>query len=85
MKEVQESSPTLRTILMVEKALQKNSMITIAELKKELPRQVHHTTLMTILEYLEKSNKIAISLRGMTWVHNPSQKLRKAVEHGYEV
>jgi len=40
---------------------------------------------MMILDYLEKSNKIAVSLRGITWIHNPSEKLRKAISQGLEL
>ncbi len=81
------SSPTLNTVLMVEKTMKNmnNSVITIAELKRKLPKQVNHYTLMMILDYLEKSNKIAVSLRGITWIHNPSEKLRKAISQGLEL
>ncbi len=79
--------PTLNTVIMVEKALKKmeGSVISIAELKRKLPRQVNHTTLMLILDYLEGSNKILVGLRGITWIHNPSEKLRKAIAAGLEV
>ncbi len=79
--------PTLNTVMMVEDTLKKinESIITIAELKRRLPRQVNHNTLMVILEYLEQSNKIAVTLRGITWIHNPSQKLRKAILEGMEL
>lgn len=80
-------SPTLNTILMVEETLQNigKSVITIAELKKELPRQVNHNTLMQVLEYLEESNKIAVSIRGITWIYNANSALRKAVTKGFEL
>ena len=82
-----EHSPTLNTVIMVENTLKRmeDSVITIADLKKTLPRQVNHTTLMNILYYLEESNKILVSLKGITWVHNPNEKLRKAVSQGKEV
>ena len=48
-----EHTPTLNTILMVEEALKNtNESVTIAELKRKLPRQVNHNTLKVILEYL---------------------------------
>ena len=80
-------SPTLHTIIMVEDAIQNspNSVITIPELKKALPRQVNHNTLMTILEYLEKSNKIAVGLRGITWIHNTNHNLRNVAIYGREL
>jgi hypothetical protein len=54
---------------MVEDSLRKSKdkTISIAELKKQLPRQVNHITLMTILEYLEKSKKIEVTLKGISW------------------
>lgn len=66
-----EHSPTLNTILMVEETLEKmrDRVMTVAELKRSLPRQVNHNTLMLILEYLEKSNKIYVGVRGITWIH----------------
>lgn len=72
---------------MVERTLQKmnESVITLAELKRKLPKQVNHNTLIVILEYLEKSNKIAVSMRGISWIHNPNEKLRKAIKEGLEV
>lgn len=80
-------SPTLNTIIMVEDTIQNSpdSVITIAELKKALPRQVNHYTLMTILEYLEKSNKIVVGLRGITWIHNTNQNLRNVAIYGREL
>lgn len=82
-----EHAPNLNTVLMVENVLKKvdKSVITIAELKRKLPKQVNHNTLMVILEYLEKSNKIAVSLKGITWIHNTNFKLKKAIAQGLEL
>jgi len=79
--------PTLNTVIMVENTLKKmnNSIITIAKLKRKLPRQVNHLTLMVILEYLEKSNKIAATLKGITWIYNENQSLKKAISRGMEL
>ena len=79
--------PTLNTVIMVENALKKmnDSIISIAELKRKLPRQVNHNTLMLILEYLERSNKIAVTLRGITWIENKNPNLKKAIIHGMEI
>ena len=80
-----EHSPTLNTVLMVEDTLKntEDSVITIAELKRKLPKQVNHNMLKVILEYLEQSNKIAVSLKGITWVHNDSKKMREALQKGF--
>lgn len=86
LKQVQvlKHSPTLNTVLMVENALKgmDESVISVAELKRRLPKQVNHNTLRVILEYLEESNKIAVTMKGITWIHNPNPKLRKAIEKG---
>lgn len=86
LKQVQvlHHSPTLNTVLMVENVLRNadESVISVAELKRLLPKQVNHNTLKGILEYLEESNKIAVTMRGITWVHNPNPQLRKAIEKG---
>lgn len=80
-------SPTLNTVLMVEGTLKNmdESIITIAEIKNLLPKQVNHNTLKTILTYLEESNKIAVTLKGITWIHNPNPLLRKAISKGLEL
>ena len=72
---------------MIEETLKNTnkSVITVAELKKELPRQVNHNTLMQVLEYLDKSNKIAVGLKGITWIHTESLKLRRMIESGLEI
>lgn len=80
-------SPTLNTVLMVEDTLKNmdESVVTVAELKRKLPRQVNHNTLKRILEYLEVSNKIAVTMKGITWIHNPNPNLRKAISSGLEI
>ena len=82
-----EHSPTLNTVLMVEEILKAmdESVITIPELKQRLPRQVNHNTLIVILGYLEESGKIAVTLKGLTWIHNPNPNLRKAIAKGLEL
>lgn len=79
--------PTLNTVIMVEDTLKKmnESIISIAELKRKLPRQVNHITLMVILEYLERSNKIAVTLKGMTWIENNNPNLKRAIMQGMEL
>ena len=82
-----EHAPTLNTVLMVEGVLKNmnESVITIAELKRRLPRQVNHNTLKVILEYLEESNKILVTMKGITWIHNTNPNLKKAIERGMEL
>jgi len=78
-------APTLKTILMVEDTLKNmdESVITIAGLKRKLPKQINHNTLKTILEYLDESNKILIGVKGITWIYNDNPKLRKAIANGW--
>jgi hypothetical protein len=80
-------SPTLNTIIMVENTIKnsKNSVITIPEIKRSLPRQVNHNTLMIILEYLEANGKIYVGLRGITWVQNTNSNLRKIIAQGRKI
>ena len=82
-----EHAPTLNTVLMVENVLKNmdESVVTIADLKRKLPKQVNHNTLKVVLEYLETSNKIIVTMKGITWVYNPSPKLKRAIERGVEI
>jgi len=82
-----EQAPNLNTVIMVENTLKnmEESVITVAELKRKLPRQVNHNTLKVILEYLEVSNKIVVTMRGITWIHNPNPNLQKAIAEGLEL
>ena len=79
--------PTLNTVMMVENTLRNmnESVVSIAELKRKLPKQVNHITLMVILEYLEKSNKIGVTLKGITWIENNNSHLKKAILNGMEL
>ncbi len=85
-KTKKEHFPRLNTILMVEDTLKNTneSLLTIAQLKRELPKKINHNTLMMIIDYLDKSNKIAFSAKGMTWIHNPDFDLKKALREGTE-
>ena len=79
--------PTLNTVMMVEETLKKmnEGVVSVAELKRKLPRQVNHITLMVILEYLERSNKIAVTLKGITWIENNNPNLKRAILQGLEI
>lgn len=78
--------PNLKTMLMVEKVLEKSDiMITREELKRRLPNKIMHQTLNIILEYMESRGLILDSRKGILWIYNPSSKLKKAIEKGREV
>ena len=87
LKQKYSPSPTLNTVLMVESTLQKlnDSVVSVAELKRKLPKQVNHYTLMAVLHYLEESDKIAVSLKGITWIQNTNAQLHKAIARGMGV
>lgn len=79
--------PTLNTVIMVEETIKKSgySVIKIADIKRNLPKQVNHLTLMVILKYLEECNKILVTLDGITWIHNRNPNLRNAIMAGMEL
>lgn len=80
-------SPTLNTVMMVEDVVKNSekSVITVAEIKRKLPKQINHNTLKVILQYLEESGKIYVSLKGITWIHNTNPNLQKAIDNGLEL
>lgn len=82
-----KQSPTLNTILMVENTFtnMEESLISVSELKRKLPKQVNHNMLKVILDYLQESNKILISTRGMVWIHNINPNLAKAISEGRKI
>lgn len=82
-----EHSPTLNTVLMVESVIKnaEGSIITIPEIKRALPKQVNHATLKVVLEYLEESGKIVVTMRGITWTHNTNSNLRTAIASGMKI
>ncbi len=84
MVQILEHAPNLNTVLMVEETLKKSDLISLAELKRKLPRKVMHQTLLTILDYLQLSGKIIISIKGILWIFNESPKLKKAIALGTE-
>ena len=78
-------SPTLNTILMVEETLKNGYLITLAELKKKLPKKVMHQTLLQILDYLQFSGKIIIGTKGILWVFTERKELNELIKRGTEV
>ena len=82
-----EHAPTLNTVIMVEEVLRNmdESVITVAELKRRLPRKVNHNKLKIILRYLEESNKILFTTDGITWIFNSNPNLRRAISQGLEL
>ena len=78
--------PTLKTVLVIEKTLQKaDTVISKSELKRRLPTQIMHQTLNLILEYLENSGKIFIGKKGITWIYNENPKFKKLLAKAVKV
>jgi len=79
-------SPTLNTVIMVEKVLQEaKEIIKVSELKRRLPKQVMHSTLMQILDYLQTSGKVLITTKGIVWIYRPPADLERIKQRGLEI
>ena len=74
----EQRSPTLNTVLMVEDTLKKSEeVMSIGKLKRKLPKQVMHQTLMAVIDYLEYSEKIVVHEDKVLWTFKPQSKLKK--------
>lgn len=82
----QVHSPTLNSVLMVESVLRNaGEVVKVAKLKRMLPKKMMHSTLMTILDYLQMSGKILISTKGVVWIYTPREELNKMIDGGIEL
>ncbi len=73
----EQRSPTLNTVLMVESTLNKaGEVLSIGKLKRILPKQVMHQTLMAIIDYLEYSGKVVVNDGKVLWTFKPKSKLK---------
>ena len=73
--------PTLKTVLMVEKALKESSEpVSLEELKRKLRKKVMDQTLRLILAYLEDRGSILIGPKGISWIENKDSKFLKFLE-----
>ena len=79
-------SPTLNTVLMVEDTLKESGeLMTIAELKRKLPKQVMHQTLIQVLDYLQLGGKIIIGTKGILWIYAERKELNNLINSGTEL
>lgn len=79
----QVHSPTLDTVQMVEETISNaKEVISVAELKRRLPRQVNHYTLKAILRYLQASGKIEFTPDGVVWIFAPREDLKAILSKG---
>lgn len=79
-------SPTLESVIMVEKTIQKYSQeCGKYQLWKKLPKKMMYQTFQTILSYLETSGKILIDKDGcIMWVYDP-KGIKKIISRGLKV
>ena len=79
-------SPTLESVIMVEKTIQKYSQeCGKYQLWKKLPKKMMYQTFQTILDYLENSGKIMIDKDGtVIWTYNP-ERIRKLISQGVKL
>ena len=79
-------SPTLESVIMVEKTIQKFSQeYGKYQLWKKLPKKMMYQTFQTILDYLENSGKIIIDKDGcVIWTYNP-EMIRKLLSQGVKL
>ena len=78
-----EHSPTLGTIQMVEETIKNaKETMSMAELKRRLPRKVNHNTLKIILDYLQKSGKIEFTINGVVWIFMPKEDIAALMSKG---
>ncbi|HLC63262.1 MAG TPA: hypothetical protein VJJ21_02990 [Candidatus Nanoarchaeia archaeon] len=81
-----QHSPTLNTVMMIEDVLKRSGeLMTIAELKRRIPRKVMHRTLMQVLDYLQMSGKIVIGTKGVLWVFTERKELDMLIKRGTEI
>ena len=79
-------SPTLNTVLMVEETLKEaGEIITLAELKRRLPRKIMHQTLIHVLDYLQLGGKIIIGTKGILWIFTERKELDELIKRGTEI
>lgn len=76
-------SPTLESVIMVEKVIQKHSQkYGKYQLWKMLPKKMMYQTFQTILDYLKESGKIMIDKEGIVlWTYNP-KRVKQLIREG---
>ena len=82
-----ERSPTLETVLMVERFIEKNSgEFNRTQVWKQIPKKVMWQTYLVILDYLQSINKIAWDREGkIGYIWNPKLARRLAARKDVKV
>jgi len=80
---------TLAAVKNVEHVLKHmpDSLITIRDLKKALPKNFNRAMLGPVLATLDVQNKIYMASGKITWIYSDSKKLKRAIAAGtpYEI
>lgn len=78
--------PTLKTVLMVEKAVHDAGRpLSVEALKRALPVKIMDQTLRLILAYLEDRGSIMIGKKGIVWLENRDPKFLKLISKGKRI
>ena len=79
-------SPTLESVIMVEKTIQKHSQeCGKYQLWKKLPKKMMYQTFQVILDYLQNSGKILIDKDGcVIWTYDP-KGIKKLISTGLKL
>ena len=79
-------SPTLESVIMVEKTIQKYSQeYGKYQLWKKLPKKMMYQTFQVILKYLEESGKIMIDKDGcIIWTYDP-EGIKRILSKGIKI
>ena len=79
-------SPTLQSVIMVEKTIQKHSQeCGKYQLWKKLPKKMMYQTFQVILNYLENSGKILVDKEGcLIWTYDP-EGIKKLISKGVKL
>ncbi len=73
-------APTLKTVLMVEETLRnQDGPVSMAGLKRALPKKVMDQSLRLILSYLENKGSIVIGKKGISWIENSNPKFLEMI------
>jgi hypothetical protein len=86
MKQTVLHSPTLESVIMVEKTIQKYSQeYGKYQLWKKLPKKMMYQTYQVILSYLEESGKVLIDKDGcVMWTYDP-EGIKKILKTGVTI
>jgi len=86
MSEIVLHSPTLESVLMVEKTIEKYSgEFGPYQLWKKLPKKMMYQTFKVIIDYLEEFNKIGIDKNNkIVWIWDP-EGVKKLLKEGVEI